>query len=969
MKDSYHNYETISVDSLSAYRAEGLHLRHRKTGAEVYRINAEDNENLFAFTFRTPPPNHTGVSHILEHAVLCGSQRYPLKDPFLELLKGSAHTFLNAMTYPDKTIYPAAATIKADFLNLLRVYGDAVFFPCLKREAFEQEGHRLEFDDSGNLVRSGIVLNEMKGSYSSTENLIMDWNFRTMFPDTAYRWDSGGDPAYIPQLSYEAFKAFHASFYHPSNARIFLYGNHNTEEVLDILDTEFLSRFSRKEPAGAPELQPRWNKPRRQTAYRPCAPGESTAGKTTISLNWLWGDMSDPFQAVEARVMAYILLGHSGSPLQKALIDSGLGEDISPVSGLESSLRQIMFTAALRGTEADREDRLLDVVNSTLEKAAGGLDADLVEGALRTIEFRLREIRGGSPYGLQLLKRALQGWLHGGPPSVSLNFQEPMNKLREGSGKGHFEHFIRKNMLENPHRGTVILLPEPGLLERRDQEERQQLSALQERLTASEAEEIKRAGERLKVFQEAVPSPEELACIPFITPGDIPREVDKIAMDEGRTGNFKWYSHETLTNGVSYLEMAFDLSGLEPELQPWMPLFSHALTEVGLPGTSYSEAARLLSLKTGRLDCTLEAVSPLNGDKECLRLFVHLKALSSQWDEAMDITLKLLNSADFSDMKRIDDLLMEVRNEYQSVIIPSGSAFAALRASARHSRASAWEELWYGIEQLKFLQAVSRKKNRAELASEALNTIRQRIIQQHSLAIALASDSNSSVRDKTLAALTSLPEGTAQSVSVPPLFRHETLGESIVIASAVSFSGLSLPGTIHDAPLFAHTALLSHLLNTGYLWESIRMKGGAYGAHSSVSRLEGTFTFSTYRDPLISPSLAAFRDSLEWAKSLSSDMVKLAVIGSAGSDLKPLSPSQKALTGLKRKLYGISDSMRQIHRDSKLTAGPSDIRKAAQKLINVWPQRSISVIAGEESLKAAYTENPELAQSRVRITL
>lgn len=971
MKDNYINrgFETLSVDSLDEYRSKGIHLRHQSTGAEIYKVDADDSENLFSFTFRTPPSDHTGVPHILEHAVLCGSERYPLKDPFLVLLKGSAHTFLNAMTYPDKTVYPAASTVKADFLNLLRVYGDAVFFPQLKKEAFEQEGHRLEFDDDGKLVRAGIVLNEMKGSYSSAESVAGDWTLRSLFPDSPYSWDSGGDPEHIPSLTYEAFKTFHENWYHPSNARIFLYGNHDLDEVLRILDGEFLSRFTRRDIPSDIPLQSRWDRPRRMETGWPAAPGEPVEKKSTISLNWLWGKSTDPDAALSAQILSFILLGHSGSPLQKAIVDSGLGEDLSPVSGLETDLKQMIFSAAVRGTDPELRDDFENIVTESLEKLVrNGLDSDLVEGALRSVEFRAREIRGGSPFGMRLMRRALRGWLHDRPPLESLAFEAPMTKLRRQVKPGFFENIIRSELLENTHRSTVVVIPDSELQGRRDADERRNLDALQKSM--GNPNSLNASLEMLKVFQDSPDSPEDLARIPFLSRDDLPGDVRLIPLDEGRHGEINWYRHDTFANGVAYLEMAFDMDGLDPELQPWMPLFGRAIIDMGLPGMAHDEVARELAMKTGGLGCSLEAapVHPDAGGAVRRHLFVHLKALIHQWDEALDITLRLLLSADFSDVDRIGDLLLELRNDYRSAVVPSGHVFAALRASAKHSSAASWEDLWYGIGQLRFLQDLSDGKNGAARASQALITIRDNLLRRGNLSLVVTSDPDAAgaALGKVLKMADSLEVGKPSDSGEPPLFRHETVGETLSAASAVSFSALSLPAPILGTKEHAYTGLLAHILRTGYLWENIRMKGGAYGAFASLSGLEGTFTFSTYRDPMIVSSLSSFRSSLEWAhEELDDDTVNMAVIGSVGKELRPLSPGERGFIAFKWRLYGITDEIRQNRRTYQLKAKADSLRREAAVLLGKWEQRSVSVIAGAEALDEAAAESPELAESRI----
>ena len=972
MRTNYENrgFETLSVDPLEEYGAEGIFLRHARTGAEVYSVHAEDEENLVSYAFRTPPSDHTGVAHILEHTVLCGSERYPLKDPFLVLLKGSAHTFLNAMTYPDKTLYPAASTVKADFLNLLRVYGDAVFFPLLKKEAFEQEGHRLEFDEDGHLVRAGVVLNEMKGSYSSAESVAGDWTLRSLFPDSPYGWDSGGDPEHIPSLTYEAFRAFHSHWYHPSNARIFLYGDHDTDEVLAILDDEYLGRFDRRDIRSEIPLQPRWDEPRRLEASWPASPEEPVGRKTTVSVNWMLGESTDPLSVLSAQVLSFVLLGHGGSPLQKAIVDSGLGEDLSPVSGLETDLRQMVFSAAVRGTDAASTENFEDLVLATLEKAASGLADDLVEGALRTVEFRAREIRGGSPFGMRLMKRAMRGWLHGRPPVESLAFRAPMAELRRRAIPGYFEDIIRRELLDNPHRSTVVITPDPGLQSRRDAEERRTLGALRDGFGPGEMAMLNASLEALDDFQGVPDAPEDLARIPFLSRSDLPREVQVLPLDEGEESGLRWYRHDTYANGVAYLDLAFDLSGLDPALQSWLPLFGRALTDVGLPGRSFDDVARDLAMKTGGLSCSLDAspIHPGFGGGLSLSLLVNLKALSTQWDEALRITEELLTSADFADEDRIEDLLVELRNDYRSAVVPSGHAFAALRASAKHSPTAPWEDLWYGVDQLRFLQDAVGSGSGASTARRALEGIRDAVVRRGNLTLAVTGDPEDSpcLLERALATCASLPSGRSEPAQAPRLFRHETRGESLVVPSAVSFSALSLPAPILGSAEHARAGLLAHILRTGYLWERIRMKGGAYGASASVSGLEGTFTFTTYRDPSIAPSLEAFRSALEWARDeLDDDTVSLAVIGSVGKELRPLGPGERGTIAFKRKLYGITDEIRQRRRDVQLSSSADELRGVALSFLEEWEERSVTVVAAGEALDEAISGHPELGESRI----
>jgi len=963
MKENYTGFETLSVDSLPEYRASGIQLRHYATGAQIYKVYADDSENLISYIFRTPPADNSGAAHILEHAVLCGSKRYPLKDPFLVMLKGSAHTFLNAITYPDKTVYPAASTIKADYFNLLRVYGDAVFFPQLRPEVFAQEGHRLEYDEEGRLCRAGIVLNEMKGAYSSLESVVEDYALRLLFPDSPYGWDSGGNPSYIPSLGYEKLKVFHQNYYHPSNVRVFLYGNADLGECLRILDGEFFSHFERREIDSRIGLQQLWESPRRVEVAWPS--DDSTAERSTISISWLLSGENDSQSALSTQVLSSILLGHGGAPLQKEIIDSGLGEDLSPVSGLDTNLRQLAFSVGLRGTDPSKRDDFEKLVMRTLEKLVKNkLDSELVEGAMRLVEFRIREIRGGSPFGLRLMKQALKAWLHDRAPIESLALEDSMETLRGRVQRGYFEEIISRELIQNSHRSTLTIVPSFGFGVRRLARERGELDRLQKQ--ELDARAIRRSLKRLRTFQNTPDSRKALKRIPFLKRSQLPREVRILPLE--KIDRSECYMHTTFTNKVSYLVLAFDLTGLDARLQPWLPLFGRALTEVGLPGVPHQDVAVELSLKTGGLNCSLEVSSIHPSAKGGLKrhLFVRLKALNHQWEEALEITRRLLVSADFSDSSRLGDLLSELRNDYRAVLVPSGHDFSSNRAAAKHSIAASWEDFWYGIEQILFLGGA-----KATEAVSALSEIQKHLIRRENLSAVFTSDEEFAARglSNTLDMINALPVSSpAPPAAEPELFRHETLGETISTAASVTFSSLSLPAPLLGSPEHARLGLLAHILRTGYLWENIRMKGGAYGAFASLAVLEGTFTFSTYRDPVILPSLKSFRDSLEWTISkLKNRTVDMAVVGSIGRELQPFGPGERGLVAFKRSLYGITDEIRQTRRDAQLGASAEDLKQEAAALLAKWDKRSITIIGGANLLSVAAVASPELAKSRIEL--
>ncbi|TFG59266.1 MAG: peptidase M16, partial [Spirochaetales bacterium] len=457
-------FTLLQSSDIPEYRARGIWLTHNATGCQVYHLLAEDEENFFSFCFKTPSFNNRGAAHIVEHAVLSGSENYPVKDPFIQLLKGSMHTFLNAMTYPDKTIYPAASTLAKDLFNVMAVYGDAVFFPLLRREVFWQEGHRIQLGPENRAGITGVVYNEMKGNYANHDSIAAEWSYRSLFPDTPYAFDAGGDPEVIPDLTYEEFLTFHRTYYHPSNCRIFLYGNIPTETYLTFLEERFLGVFGKIPLSSDIPDQPAWKAP--AVLEKTCHLGaeESPRGKTTITLNWLLGHAFEPSKALEMEIIAEILIGNPGAVLYKALVESGLGQDLSPVSGLDMHTRQMVFTIGLRGTDPEKQQDFENLVMETLRNLTDkGIPQEMLEGVLRRVEFQNREIKGGIPFGLRLCGRVLQGWMHNESPEKTLLFETYMEELKKKvSAAGRYlEGLIDSWLTANVHRTTVLVRPDP----------------------------------------------------------------------------------------------------------------------------------------------------------------------------------------------------------------------------------------------------------------------------------------------------------------------------------------------------------------------------------------------------------------------------------------------------------------------------------------------------------------------------
>lgn len=944
-------YDTLSEHDLPEYRARGILLRHKKTGCELYRLAAENPENVFAFAFRTGPRDGTGVSHIIEHSVLCGSRRFPVKDPFLAMVRRSLATFMNAFTYPDKTVYPAASAVPADYFNLLDVYGDAVFFPLLTEDTFLQEAHHLAPTQNGGLEIKGVVYNEMRGDYSSAESLAGTASSTSLFsPGHPYSFDSGGDPEAIPALDYASFKRYWEEHYHPSNCRIYLYGDIDTERQLEFLDEKFLGRFEQKGVDTEIPLQPPASSPRRVETPYPVAEGAEQA--TSIIVNWLALPVTDGPGALAMEALSELLLGHDGSPLAMALRESGLGEDLSPQCGLDTGFRQAIFSAGLRGAQRGDEDKVEDLILRTIaETASHGFPPEELDAALHSIAFANREIRRGSAaYGFRLFNRAIRGWLHGAPPEATLSFEEPLAILRErlASDPRYLEDLALQMIAGNPHRSTVTVYPDTGLLERKRGKAAAIAAERAASLSEAELALVRGRSDRLAQAQSEPDSPEALARLPRLAIGDLPREVDRVPRERAFVRERPVSAHPLFTNGIVYLDLAFPLDDLDREDMLLLPLLARFVTGAGMRGMGYAEVASRLARSAGGFSAMLNSARPAIGEG-CLSFAIfRLKALAEKFPAALDLALGLLGEADFGDRKRLADIYAELRNDVVSALVPSGHAFAQARSGAPLSASLAIEELWRGLSQLQFLlELKSGAEAHIEILAESLKSLAIRLFQRNGLRIGLTAEAAaipgalssleaalaSALPDRGQSAAANIAQKAGTISAFFPAIAEPASSEAFAISSQVGFAAASCRAARLGDPGYAHESVLAHLLTTGPLWEELRVKRGAYHASCSTDGLEGAFGFSTYRDPKPVESLAYFGDALETAASgVGAAEAEEAVIGSVGHDSKPLLPEEKGLADFRRELYGIGDDLRQAKRDALLSTGPAQLAAAASRI-------------------------------------
>lgn len=972
-------YGVLQSWDLPDYNGTGTLYRHLQSGAQVFHLANDDPENMFAFAFATLPEDSTGVAHILEHTVLCGSREFPLKDPFLQLLKGSVNTFLNAMTYPDRTVYPAASPVRQDLFNMMKVYGDAVFRPLLKPGLFRQEGHRLQFNARDELEITGIVYNEMKGNYSSPDSIAAEKCYQSLFPDTLYRHDSGGDPAVIPELTFQEFQDFHRRYYHPSNARIILYGDIPAGDYLEFLDREFLGDFQESSTFLVQDEQPRWEAPRVFEATCPVEPREDLSRRSSVTLNWLLFPVTETRRLLAASILTEVLLGNSGSPLTKALIDSGLGQDLSPVFGLETDLREAVFSAGLRGTEPDQAQAIEDCILSTLKDLARkGFDPELVEGALRRVEFYHRELKSG-PNGMRVMNRILRSWMYGASPAAGLRFSEDMEAFREDLHREPrlLERMIQELLLDNPHRSTVIVRPDPDQARREEEELRAFLAQRRESLSEAEEEQIRREAAELERLQTEPDDPDVVARVPFLAPRDIPREVRRIPFRKEPLGpESALYCHDEMTRGILYLDLTFDFGRLSPREESLLNLLGGAFTESGLPGLSFDQFNRQVNLKTGGISAYVSNQTHLGDLSRVRRLFVvRLKVLDRAWQEGAELLRRLLGEVDFSDSARLVQILEEMLQEMLGGVVPAGNYFAGLRSLRGLSGLMAVEEEINGVSQLLHLRRMAEEDPRAlgqELLGLALGLMDPSRVNVNITGSRAMTDEMARWVPSLLETLARrraafsptgvLPGGAAgpggegvsggvPGVVLPP---GEAPAREYLLASAgVSYVAAALRGVSFGEPLATAQDVVAHLLRTGLLWEKIRMQGGAYGASAQSRTSEGVFSFVSYRDPHSARTIRAYQESLQELARQEVDpgVLDLAKVSLLGRELRPLTPREAGYMSFRRSLLGVDDELRQRIRDQVRAVTPGEVRQVAELLRENFSGASLAVLGGGAALE------------------
>jgi len=953
-----HGFELTGERALPEANSKALLYRHVKTGARLLSLVNDDENKVFGVAFRTPPRDSTGLPHILEHSVLCGSRKYPVKDPFIQLAKGSLNTFLNAMTYSDKTVYPTASQNLQDFYNLIDVYLDAVFHPRITPDVLRQEGWHYELDAPGAPISyKGVVFNEMKGVYSSPDALLGKLSTESLFPDNEYGLDSGGDPRHIPDLTYADFKAFHEKYYHPSNARLYFYGDDDPTERLRLLDA-YLSEFNRAEIDAPVALQPRFTAPRR--FVRPY-PASDAAAKAMMSVNWMLTEIGDVERELGLSMLNHILNGTPASPLRKALMDSGLGEEAS--GSFDDGLRQSLFSVGMRGIEAADADKVEALILATLERLArDGIERPAVEASLNTFEFSLRERNTGRfPRGLALMLHSLSYWLHGRDPLLPLAFEAPLARIKDrvASQERYFEDLIVRHILANPHRTTTIVTPDPEQARREAAEERQRLEAARARLNEADIAALITETRTLKQLQETPDSPQALATIPSLKLSDLPRENRRIPRVVTSLADTRVLFHDQPTNGIVYFDMGFDLHTLPAKVLPYVDLFGRALLETGAGAMDFVELSQRIGRSTGGIAAhswtsAVEAV-----ETAAARLFLRTKAMPDKADELLAILHDVLTQARLDNRERFQQLVLEEKSQLESMIPFRGNRYASLRLLSGLNEAGWAAEQMGGISHLNFLRGLGER-----IASDwgsihgDLESIRSTLLTRSGMICNVTTDAATWDRFQPqltafLGRLPNAPAGAA-SWNVPAKERAEGLTIPTKVNYVVKGGDLRRLGIKPGGA----AAVVQHYLNTTWLWSKVRVQGGAYGGSCALDRRAGVFAFSSYRDPNLLETLEAYDETAAFLSEtdIGEDEIVRSIIGVIGQVDDYLLPDAKGFVSLRRYLLGETDESLQRLRDEILSAGVEDFRSLGAALAQLAATGRVVVVGSPEAIEAANAE-------------
>lgn len=952
-------YELIKEENLTDIHAKGYLLRHKKSGAKISLISNDDENKVFYIGFRTPVENSTGVPHIIEHTVLCGSDKFPVKDPFVELVKGSLNTFLNAMTYPDKTVYPVASCNDKDFANLMDVYLDAVFHPNIykKEEIFKQEGWHYELEDKDAPVTiNGVVYNEMKGAFSSPEGVLDRVVLNSLFPDTTYSNESGGDPEVIPELTYEQYLDFHRKFYHPCNSYIYLYGNMDMDEKLEFLDKEYLSHYDKIEVDSAIQLQAPFEKPVTISKPYSIASSESLEDNAYLSYNVAIGTNLESELTPAFDVLDYALLSAPGAPLKQALIDAGIGKDI--MGGFDNSTLQPIFSVVAKNANKEDEEKFVGIIEDTLKKIVkDGLNRKSLLAGINSEEFKFREADYGNfPKGLIYGLSCMDSWLYDDDePFLYLKILDVFAALKEKIETGYFEELIQKYLLDNSHKSYVSIEPEKGLNARLEKELEEKLAAYKRDLSEEEIDKLVEDTKHLKQYQEEPSPKEDLMKIPMLKRRDMKREAQPLVYEKVSCNGIETIHTNIYSNGIHYLNLMFDISDITEEELPYLGVLKAVLGYMDTEHYNYADLANEIDLKTGGISSQINIYADTKKkDSFHAKYEVRSKILYQNLEEGLRLLSEILMGTQITDEKRLYEILARIKSRLQMSLSSAGHSVSAMRAMSYFSPVARFNDLVGGIALYRTIAELEEHfEEKKQFLMDKLRSLTEKIFVKNRLLISLTADAEGYqlLEEKFPQFLTVLPDGEKEGEAVT--FHCEKKNEGFLDASKVQYvsragnylsKGYSYTGALR---------ILKVILSYDYLWINVRVKGGAYGCMSGFMR-NGDAYFTSYRDPNLKSTNEIYEGIPAYLRAFDADerdMTKY-IIGTVSDMDTPLNPAAKGMRSVSAYLTNISYEELQRERNEVLDAQPENIKNLAGLIEAVLAQDALCVIGAEENVEA-----------------
>ena len=961
-------YEILDEHRVEDVQSDGFILRHKKSGARIAILSNNDDNKVFYIGFRTPPEDETGVPHIIEHTTLCGSKKFPVKDPFIELAKGSLNTFLNAMTYPDKTVYPIASCNDQDFKNLMDVYLDAVFNPNITKyeEIFKQEGWHYELTGKDDELKiNGVVYNEMKGAYSSPDEVLSSQIYRSLFPDNTYSKDSGGNPEYIPKLTYEAYLDFYHKYYHPSNSYIYLYGDMDVVERLEWLDKEYLSLYDYKKVNSEINKQPAFDEIKNVEAQYSITMDDSQENKTYLSYNRVVGDSLDEMLYQAFDVLDYALVSSPGAPVKQALIDAGIGDDV--YGSYDAGILQPVFSFVAKNANASQADEFESIIENTLKEVVKtGINKEALLAGINSSEFKFREADFGQfPKGLLFGLNCLDSWLFDDmKPFIHLECLGTFAKLRKAVDTDYFEKLIQEYLLDNTHGSSVTVKPKRGLGNEREEALAKELSDYKASLSDEEIKKLIEDTEHLKKYQEEPSSDEDLRKLPMLTRADMKKNAMPFSNIEDELSDVKVVRHDIESNGIDYISFLFDAGDFAQSELGYLGFFTNALGLVNTEKYSYTDLANATNIYTGGIS-TGTASHPDIKDRNnfVFKFEVKLKVLEKNLDKALELMEQMLLSSDFTDTKRLGELVAQIKARLQANLSSSGHLVAAMRSMSSFSRYALYQDELKGIAFYRSICRIEKELSESpKSVSDKLAAIAKKLFARNRMLISFTGNNEAYGNAKPSLEKVIAGFNKMSAVGNQAEVHFNTAKEAFIDASQIQYVAKTGDFICEGYEYTGALRLLRIILSYDYLWINVRVKGGAYGCMNTFLR-SGESYFVSYRDPNLSDTLDVYDRIPEYIKSFSPDerdMTKY-IIGTFSALDTPMNPEAKGSRSLSAYLEGITYEQIQKERNEILNAQPEDIRRLADLVEAVLKKDSICVIGNENMIKesAGLFENVE----------